>query len=67
VEGECKIKVYHFLSISKLKAVFVFLPLSLSIIGLILLYHFKRLRVVALYSILSNNQAQKAEYVYCEN
>jgi hypothetical protein len=65
IEGECKLTAYRYLTLSYWKIVGLCVPLALTIVGLIFIAHFKKLRLQLVYSALEPHQAGKASHIYC--
>lgn len=66
LEGECVIEDWQCLQLNYPKAIFCCLLLTLSVVGLFLLKHFKKLRVALLYSSLQAEEVEEATHVYVQ-
>jgi hypothetical protein len=64
MEGECKIKEAVYLQINYPKAVFLTVLMILSVVGLVLLKYYKKLRALTFYNELDLSEINKATHVY---
>jgi hypothetical protein len=64
MEGECKIKEVAYLRINYAKAVFLTVLMTLSVVGLLLLKYYKKLRALTFYNQLDLSEINEATHVY---
>lgn len=64
MEGECRVQSIQLLSISYFKFIILGFLLSISVIGLLLLKYFKKLRAAAFYNKLTDNDSRACTHVF---
>jgi hypothetical protein len=64
LEGECRIQSIVFLSRSYPKSIFLGTLLALSIVGLLLLKYFKKLRAAVFYNQLEDHDYRNCTHVF---
>ena len=64
MEGECKIKEIYLLRFNYLKSIFFGVLLTVSIVGLLLLKYFQKMRVIVFYDSLEESQKGSVTHVY---
>ena len=64
LEGECKIKSIVFLKFNYLKAICLTILLTSTVVGLLLLKYFRKLRAQVFYSVLEEAESKKSTHVY---
>ena len=64
MEGECKIVEYCLLKVNYVKGTLLFLLLAISVVGLLLLKYYKRLRARCFYDEIVLEEIEEATHLY---